>query len=156
MPFSTATGTTLKRMCEYVGMARRAGVRSRRGRSAATIETNPAALPGRHGPTKALFVTLAFAIPATADFLIHQAIGARVPQVIGEIAAFGSVTTCTGLMMDLQTFQNERRYWPTNASLVAYVYQMRFATIAFFLAQLVALATLWKAFADVTTSAPRR
>ncbi|MFF4057080.1 DUF6185 family protein [Streptomyces sp. NPDC001668] len=109
-------------------------------------------LPGRHGPTKALFVTLAFAIPATADFLILQAIGGSVPQVIGEIAAFGSVTTCTGLMMDLQTFQNERRYWPTNASLVAYVYQMRFATIAFFLAQLLALATLWKTFADVSTS----
>jgi hypothetical protein len=111
-------------------------------------------LPGRHGPTKALFVTLAFAIPATADFLIVQAVGGTVPQVIGQIAAFGSVTTCTGLMMDLQTFQNERRYWPTNASLVAYVYQMRFATIAFFLAQLLALVTLWKTFADVSTSAP--
>ncbi|MFF0437496.1 DUF6185 family protein [Streptomyces sp. NPDC004327] len=113
-------------------------------------------LPGRHGPTKAVFVTLAFAIPATADFLIVQAIGGSVPQVIGEIAAFGSVTTCTGLMMDLQTFQNERRYWPTNASLVAYVYQMRFATIAFFLAQLLALVTLWKTFADVSTSSPNR
>ncbi|MEH0573173.1 MULTISPECIES: DUF6185 family protein [Streptomyces] len=113
-------------------------------------------LPGRHGPTKALFVTLAFAIPATTDFLIVQAVGSTVPQLIGEIAAFGSVTTCTGLMMDLQTFQNERRYWPTNASLVAYVYQMRFATIAFFLAQLLALVTLWKAFADVSTSTPSR
>jgi hypothetical protein len=113
-------------------------------------------LPGRHGPTKALFVTLAFAIPATADFLIVQAVGGTVPQVIGQIAAFGSVTTCTGLMMDLQTFQNERRYWPTNASLVAYVYQMRFATIAFFLAQLLALVTLWKTFAEVSTSAPGR
>lgn len=112
-------------------------------------------LPGRHGPTKALFVTLAFAIPATVDFLIVQAIGGSVPLLIGEIAALGSVTTCTGLMMDLQTFQNERRYWPTNASLVAYVYQMRFATIAFFLAQLLALVTLWKTFADISTSAPR-
>lgn len=113
-------------------------------------------LPGRHGPTKALFVSLAFAVPATVDFLIVQALGGSLPQVIGQIAAFGSVMTCTGLMMDLQTFQNERRYWPTNASLVAYVYQMRFASVAFFLAQLLALATLWKTFADVSTSAPGR
>ncbi|MEU0059290.1 DUF6185 family protein, partial [Streptomyces sp. NPDC006334] len=112
-------------------------------------------LPGRHGPAKALFVTLAFAIPATVDFLIVQAVGGAMPQLIGQIAAFGSVMTCTGLMMDLQTFQNERRYWPTNASLVAYVYQMRFATIAFFLAQLLALATLWKTFADISTPAPK-
>ncbi|MFJ2931430.1 DUF6185 family protein [Streptomyces sp. NPDC087219] len=113
-------------------------------------------LPGRHGPTKALFVALAFAIPAAADFLIAQVVGGSLPEVIGQIAAFGSVMTCTGLMMDLQTFQNERRYWPTNASLVAYVYQMRFASLAFFLAQLLALVTLWKTFAEVSTSAPGR
>ncbi|MFE1384073.1 DUF6185 family protein [Streptomyces sp. NPDC058740] len=113
-------------------------------------------LPGRHGPTKALFVTLAFAVPTTIDFLIVRALGGSLPGLIGEVAAFGSVMTCTGLMMDLQTFQNERRYWPTNASLVAYVYQMRFASLAFFLAQLLALVTLWKTFADVSTSAPSR
>ncbi|WP_412079549.1 DUF6185 family protein (plasmid) [Streptomyces xanthophaeus] len=106
-------------------------------------------LPGRHGPTKAIFVALAFAVPAAADFLIAQALGGSVPRVIGEIAAFGSVMTCTGLVMDLQTFQDERRYWPTNASLVAYVYQMRFASVAFFLAQLLALATLWRTLAEV-------
>ncbi|WP_369142592.1 DUF6185 family protein [Streptomyces sp. R44] len=113
-------------------------------------------LPGRHGPTKALFVTIAFAVPATADFLIVQALGGALPSLIGQIAAFGSVMTCTGLMMDLQTFQDERRYWPTNASLVAYVYQMRFASLAFIVAQLLALVTLWKTFADVSTSAPGR
>ncbi|WP_426368281.1 DUF6185 family protein [Streptomyces sp. E-08] len=113
-------------------------------------------LPGRHGPTKALFVALAFAVPEVADFLITQSFHGSVPEVIGEIAAFASVMTCTGLMMDLQTFQDERRYWPTNASLVAYVYQMRFATFAFFMAQLLALVTLWKTFADVSTSAPGR
>ncbi|MER8047213.1 DUF6185 family protein [Streptomyces sp. NPDC094032] len=111
-------------------------------------------LPGRHGPTKALFVALAFALPTAADFLITQALGESAPQVIGEIAAFGSVMTCTGLMMDLQTFQKERQYWPTNASLVAYVYQMRFASVAFFLAQLLALATLWKTLAEAGPAAP--
>ncbi len=111
-------------------------------------------LPGRHGPTKAIFVALVFAVPAAADFLIAQALGGSVPRMIGEIAAFGSVMTCTGLVMDLQTFQDERRYWPTNASLVAYVYQMRFASVAFFLAQLLALATLWRTLAELGTSAP--
>ncbi|MFJ6479501.1 DUF6185 family protein [Streptomyces sp. NPDC091682] len=113
-------------------------------------------LPGRHGPAKAMFVALVFAVPAAADFLIAQALGGNVPRMIGEIAAFGSVMTCTGLVMDLQTFQDERRYWPTNASLAAYVYQMRFASVAFFLAQLLALATLWKTLADMGPSAPNR
>ncbi|MFF5282467.1 DUF6185 family protein [Streptomyces sp. NPDC013171] len=111
-------------------------------------------LPGRHGPTKALFVTLAFAIPEAADFLVAQALGESVPHLIGEIAAFGSVMTCTGLVMDLQTFQNERRYWATNAGMVAYIYQMRFASVAFFVAQLLALATLWKTLSEVTPTSP--
>ncbi|MFI1645832.1 DUF6185 family protein [Streptomyces avidinii] len=113
-------------------------------------------LPGRHGPTKALFVALVFAVPAAADFLIAQALGGSVPHIIGEIAAFCSVITCTGLVMDLQTFQDERRYWPTNASLVAYVYRMRFASVAFFLAQLLALATLWRTLEEMGPSAPGR
>ncbi|NXY98985.1 hypothetical protein HYE82_32315 [Streptomyces sp. BR123] len=105
-------------------------------------------LPGRHGPTKAIFVALAFAVPAAADFVIAQALGGYVPWAVGSIAAFGSVMTCTGLVMDLQTFQDERRYWPTHASFVAYVYRMRFASVAFFLAQLLALATIWKTFTE--------
>ncbi|MFK0254869.1 DUF6185 family protein [Streptomyces sp. NPDC090445] len=105
-------------------------------------------LPGRHGPTKAIFVAFAFAVPAAADFVLAQALGGYVPWAIGDIAAFGSVMTCTGLVMDLQTFQDERRYWPTHASLVAYVYRMRFASLAFFLAQLLALATIWKTFTE--------
>ncbi|MGG8407762.1 DUF6185 family protein [Streptomyces sp. 12297] len=111
-------------------------------------------LPGRHGPTKAIFVALAIAVPWAADFLIAQALGGSVPGLVADIAAFGSVMTCTGLVMDLQTFQDERRYWPSNASLVAYVYQMRFASAAFFLAQLLALATLWKTLADAGTLSP--
>ncbi|MEU4066546.1 DUF6185 family protein [Streptomyces wedmorensis] len=111
-------------------------------------------LPGRHGPTKALFVALAFAVPEVADFLVAQALGESVPSLIGDIAAFASVMTCTGLVMDLQTFQNERRYWATNASMVAYIYQIRFASVAFFVAQLIALATLWKTLSEVTSMSP--
>ncbi|MFD0356039.1 DUF6185 family protein [Streptomyces sp. NPDC127110] len=101
-------------------------------------------LPGRHGPTKALGVAVAFAVPVVAHQVIAQTIGQSMEGANPAMAAFASVMTFTGLVMDVQTFQSERRYWPTSAGLVAYVYQMRFASVAFCLAQLLALATIWK------------
>lgn len=101
-------------------------------------------LPGRHGPTKALFVAVAFAVPVAGHQIITQVIGQSAPSALRSIAAFASVMTFTGLVMDVETFQSERRYWPSNMSLVAYVYQMRVASVAFFLAQILALATIWK------------
>ncbi|MEU6866439.1 DUF6185 family protein [Streptomyces sp. NPDC046876] len=101
-------------------------------------------LPGRHGPTKAFCVAVAFAVPVAAHQIVTQSIGQSTPVALRSIAAFASVLTFTGLAMDIQTFQSERRYWPTNMSLVAYVYQMRIASVAFFLAQVLALATIWK------------
>ncbi|MFE5909084.1 DUF6185 family protein [Streptomyces wedmorensis] len=98
------------------------------------------------------FPLLCRTCPTQADQA--QALGESVPSLIGEIAAFASVMTCTGLVMDLQTFQNERRYWATNAVMVAYIYQMRFASVAFFVAQLIALATLWKTLSEVTSMSP--
>ncbi|MBT2407291.1 MULTISPECIES: DUF6185 family protein [unclassified Streptomyces] len=111
-------------------------------------------LPGRHGPTKAFCVGVAFVIPVVAHQIIAQAIGQSVQGASTAIAAFVSVMTLTGFAMDVQTFQSERRYWPTNANLVAYVYQMRFASVAFFLAQLLALATIWKTLREGGPMAP--
>ncbi|KPI18295.1 hypothetical protein OV450_2258 [Actinobacteria bacterium OV450] len=111
-------------------------------------------LPGRHGPMKALYVAVAFAVPIGFHQLIAQITGGAMQGTIAAIAAFASVLTCTGLVMDLQTFASERRYWPSSASLVVYVYQMRFASVAFCLAQLVALATIWKAFREGGSTAP--
>jgi hypothetical protein len=111
-------------------------------------------LPGRHGPTKAFCVAAAAAIPVGAHQLISQGIGQSTQSATSSIAALASVMTFTGLAMDVQTFQSERRYWPTNASLIAYVYQMRFASVAFFLAQIVALATIWKALREGGPMAP--
>ncbi|RSS49343.1 hypothetical protein EF912_23970 [Streptomyces sp. WAC07061] len=101
-------------------------------------------LPGRHGPSKAFGVAVAFAVPVFAHQVIAQTIGQSMEGTNPAMAAFASVMTFTGLVMDVQTFQSERRYWPTSAGLVAYVYQMRFASVAFCLAQLLALATIWK------------
>jgi hypothetical protein len=111
-------------------------------------------LPGRHGPTRALYFAGAFAIPVAVHQIIAELIGQRVAGVTSAVAAFASVMTFTGLVMDVQTFQSERRYWPTSASLVMYVYRMRIASMGFFLAQIVALATLWKALRDGGPTAP--
>ncbi|GLX23627.1 MULTISPECIES: DUF6185 family protein [Streptomyces] len=111
-------------------------------------------LPGRHGPTKAFGVAVAFAVPVAAHQFIAQAIGQSVAASTPAMAAFASVMTFTGLVMDVQTFQSERRYWPTSAGLVAYVYQMRFASVAFCLAQLLALATIWKTLREGGPMAP--
>lgn len=111
-------------------------------------------LPGRHGPTRAFCVAVAFAIPVIGHQIIAELVGQSVAGVTGSVAAFASVMTFTGLVMDVQTFQSERRYWPSSASLVMYVYRMRFASMGFFLAQIVALATIWKALREGGPTAP--
>lgn len=111
-------------------------------------------LPGRHGPMKALYVAIAFAVPVGFHQIIAQITGDTMQGTVAAIAAFASVMTCTGLVMDLQTFQSERRYWPSNASLVVYVYQMRIASVAFCLAQLLVLVTIWKSFKEGGPTGP--
>ncbi|MFJ3882651.1 DUF6185 family protein [Streptomyces sp. NPDC090077] len=111
-------------------------------------------LPGRHGPTKAFGVAAAFSVPVAVHQVIAQAIGQSMEGSTPAMAGFASVMTFTGLVMDVQTFQSERRYWPTSAGLVAYVYQMRFASVAFALAQLLALATIWKTLREGGPLAP--
>ncbi|WP_438319292.1 DUF6185 family protein [Streptomyces sp. HUAS TT3] len=111
-------------------------------------------LPGRNGPAKAFCVTIGFAVPVAAEHVISVVAGQTVPVAVGVIAAFASVTTLTGLFMDVQTFESERRYWPTSAGLVSYVYQMRIASVAFFPAQVLAPATIWKTFKEGGPTAP--
>ncbi|WP_327284797.1 MULTISPECIES: DUF6185 family protein [unclassified Streptomyces] len=111
-------------------------------------------LPGRHGPMKALYVAIAFAVPVGFHQIIAQITGDAMQGTIAASAAFASVMTCTGLVMDLQTFASERRYWPSNASLLVYVYQMRIASVAFCLAQLLVLVTIWKSFKEGGPTAP--
>jgi hypothetical protein len=63
-------------------------------------------------------------------------------------AAVLLVLTLTALAMDLDTFRAERAFWPSRAQLLLSVYQMRFFSlqIAWILAQLVAVVTLWQFF----------
>lgn len=113
-------------------------------------------LPGRYGPTKAFSVAVAFAVPLGAHLVIAEITGASTHGVMPSLAAFASVMTFTGLVMDAQTFQSERSYWPSRTSLITHIYQMRFGSVAFFLAQVVALATIWKTFRDGGPPAPPR
>ncbi|MFB7982752.1 DUF6185 family protein [Streptomyces vinaceus] len=111
-------------------------------------------LPGRNGPTKAVCVALAFAVPIGFHEIISQLIGLGLQNTIPAVAAFASVMTFSGLVMDVQTFQSERRYRSSNASLLVYIYRMPIASVAFFLAQLVALATIWKSFKEGGQASP--
>ncbi|MEV5171901.1 DUF6185 family protein [Streptomyces flaveolus] len=101
-------------------------------------------LPGRHGPMKAFYVSTVFAIPFFFHWMLGELSGQNVQGRISTIVAFTAVLTFTGLVMDVQTFMSERRYWPSKASLVMYIYQMRLASVAFLLTQLGALATVWQ------------
>ncbi|MGW7410747.1 DUF6185 family protein [Streptomyces sp. NPDC054833] len=111
-------------------------------------------LPGRHGPTKAFWVAVAFSIPVGVHRILGELSGQSLQGTVAAIATFTSVLTVTGLVMDVQTFQSERRYWPTSASLVVYIYRMRLASVAFFLAQIVAIASVWKALREGGPTAP--
>ncbi|MFD7836241.1 DUF6185 family protein [Streptomyces sp. NPDC059761] len=111
-------------------------------------------LPGRNGPMKALSVAAAFAVPIGVHEIIAQMIGQGLQNTVPAIAAFASVMTFSGLVMDVQTFKSERRYRSSNASLLVYIYQMRIASVAFLLAQLVALATIWQSFTKGGPPAP--
>ncbi|MEU2435692.1 DUF6185 family protein [Streptomyces rubradiris] len=101
-------------------------------------------LPGRYGPTKAFYVAIVFSIPVCAHRLLGELSGHDVRATIAIISAFAAVVTFTGLVMDAQTFTSERRYWPSRAGLIMYVYQMRFASVGFLVGQLLTLATsIW-------------
>ncbi|MFF8980770.1 DUF6185 family protein [Streptomyces eurythermus] len=101
-------------------------------------------LPVRYGPTKALCVALVFSIPVCAHWVLGELIGQEVRGTIVVIATFTSVMTCTGLVMDVQTFTSEGRYWPSKASLIMYIYRMPLTAVVFVLTQLASLATIWQ------------
>ncbi|EFL29552.1 predicted protein [Streptomyces viridochromogenes DSM 40736] len=103
-------------------------------------------LPGRRGPVKALGLSMAYAAPWLLDSIgvaaLRQSYGTRAL----DMALTLLILTLTGLAMDIDTFRREQHYWPTRASLLLSLYQLRTASvqIAFFVAQLVALVTIWQ------------
>ncbi|MBM9617633.1 DUF6185 family protein [Streptomyces zhihengii] len=107
-------------------------------------------LPGRRGPARALWFTLAYALPTVLDA------GGRtlMDEGLGDMAFDVSLTllilTLTALAMDVETFRSERRYWPSRLSLLLSVYQLRYLALqaAYLIAQVVAAITIWQFVTD--------
>ncbi|QEU90875.1 DUF6185 family protein [Streptomyces kanamyceticus] len=115
-------------------------------------------LPGRRGPVKALMVAAAFALPAGVDalgnFLMDQGYG----DIGLEVLTMLLVLTLTGIALDLDVFQGERRFWQSRFGLLLSIYQMRYLSLqlAYLVAQAVAMVTLWQFFADTGGGPPAK
>ncbi|MEV5969827.1 DUF6185 family protein [Streptomyces sp. NPDC051921] len=103
-------------------------------------------LPGRRGPGRGCGVGLVYALPLLVDQLGNTLAGQPGNNEVLDAAFTTLVLTVTGMVLDIDTFRRERRYWPTRAGLLLSLYQMRSASaqIALFVAQLVALVTIWQ------------
>ncbi|MEU6878616.1 DUF6185 family protein [Streptomyces sp. NPDC046712] len=103
-------------------------------------------LPGRRGPGRGFYLAVVYALPFLVDqlgnVLVHQ------PTDAGLLrgAFMLLVLTTTGMLLDIDTFRQERHYWPTRTGLLLSLYQMRTASaqVALFVAQVVALVTIWQ------------
>ena len=103
-------------------------------------------LPGRRGPAKALGLFLVYAAPLAGHWILTRATGQSFGTWALDLALTLLVLTSTGVAMDIDTFRQEGIYWPTKASLLLSVYQLRTASVqlAFFVAQVVALVGVWQ------------
>ncbi|WP_162625053.1 DUF6185 family protein [Streptomyces cadmiisoli] len=103
-------------------------------------------LPGRRGPAKAVGLSVVFATPVVAHWIISTAVGQPIGTLALHVALTLLVLTSTGVAMDIDTFRQEGHYWPTKAALLLSIYQLRTASVqlAFFVAQVVALVGVWQ------------
>ncbi|MGW7646905.1 DUF6185 family protein [Streptomyces bobili] len=111
-------------------------------------------LPGRRGAVKALPVAAAFALPVGLDALASW----FTREGSANFALYAStmllVLTVTGISIDLDTFQGERRYWQSRLGLLLSVYQMRYYSlqVAYLIAQIIAVSTIWQFFAEPSST----
>ncbi|MEU6984466.1 DUF6185 family protein [Streptomyces sp. NPDC046324] len=111
-------------------------------------------LPGRRGAAKALPVALAFALPIGLDLLGLWFTRQSADGMALYALVMLFVLTVTGIALDLDTFQGERRYWQSRLGLLLSVYQMRYYSLqmAYLIAQLVAMVTIWEFFVEPDAS----
>ncbi|MFB7862605.1 DUF6185 family protein [Streptomyces sp. NPDC056069] len=103
-------------------------------------------LPGRRGPGRGFGLALVYGLPLLVDQLGNYVAGQSGGNELLDAALMTLVLTLTGTVLDIDTFRQERRYWPTRAGLLLSLYQMRSASaqVALFVAQVVALVTIWQ------------
>ncbi|MFF9015683.1 DUF6185 family protein [Streptomyces sp. NPDC014870] len=107
-------------------------------------------LPGRRGAAKAVPVALAFALPIGIDVVGFWFTRESADGMALYVLVMLFVLTVTGIALDLDTFQGERRYWQSRLGLLLSVYQMRYYSLqmAYLIAQLVAMLTIWEFFVE--------
>ncbi|MFF2190123.1 DUF6185 family protein [Streptomyces sp. NPDC058155] len=103
-------------------------------------------LPGRRGPSKALGLSVVYAVPVGLYWILSRAVQEPFGTWALDVALTLLVLTTTGVAMDIDTFRQEDHYWPTKAALLLSIYQLRTASVqlAFFVAQMVALVGVWQ------------
>ncbi|MFI9771649.1 DUF6185 family protein [Streptomyces sp. NPDC052415] len=114
-------------------------------------------LPGRRGPTRAFCVAVAYASSAGLFALGKLALGEEQTGLAFAVTAMLLVLTLTGILMDLETFRDEHRYWRGRIARLYSNYQMRFFSVqvAWLLAQAAAIATIWQFLAETGGSPPQ-
>nr|WSW66048.1 DUF6185 family protein [Streptomyces sp. NBC_00995] len=107
-------------------------------------------LPGRRGPIRILPLAGAYALPIGVDAFGNWITREAQTNLALYAVSMLLVLTITSIVFDLQVFRGERRYWQSRLGLLMSVYQMRYFSlqIAYLLAQLVTLFTLWQFFTD--------
>ncbi|MGC0372531.1 DUF6185 family protein [Streptomyces sp. SAI-229] len=107
-------------------------------------------LPGRRGPARALGFGSVYALPTGLDALARLATDESQGDAALDVSLTLLILTVTALAMDLETFRGERRYWPSQLSLLLSVYQMRYLALqaAYLIAQIVAAITIWQFVTD--------
>lgn len=107
-------------------------------------------LPGRRGPMRSLPIAAAYILPIAVDASLNWVTREEQGNLALYALAMLLVLTLTGIACDLDTFRGERRYWQSRVGLLLSVYQMRYFSLqmAYLLAQLIALLTLWQFFTD--------
>lgn len=103
-------------------------------------------LPGRRGPVRAFWLSLVYAVPAFVHWIGVRLVDQPFDTWALNVSLTLLVLTVTGVAMDIDTFRREGHYWPTKAGLLLSVYQWRTASlqVAFLVAQVVALVTIWQ------------
>ncbi|MEU9860524.1 DUF6185 family protein [Streptomyces sp. NPDC047971] len=103
-------------------------------------------LPMRRGPGRGFTLAIVYSLPLLVDLLGNVVVGQPIGTAALNAALMTLVLTLTGMLMDIDTFRQERHYWPTRTGLLLSLYQMRTASaqVALLVAQVVALVTIWQ------------
>ncbi|MFJ3876488.1 DUF6185 family protein [Streptomyces sp. NPDC090077] len=106
-------------------------------------------LPGRRSPVRALSLTAAYAIPVCVGALVTQITDTELGYVFLHVALMLLVLTLTSIWMDMATFTEERRFWPSRVGLLLSVYQLRGLStqVAYLAAQLAIVVGVWRSLA---------